>query len=89
MYPFFSQTPILDSPQFGYDERRTVPEYLITNPADVVARIIDGVRRDRLHIFPDKHARRIHYITRFVPWLVPLLNRRMQAESIETGREAT
>ena len=89
VYPFFSQTPILDSPQFGYDERRTVPANLITDPADVVARIIDGVRRDRLHIFPDKHARRIHYITRFVPWLVPLLNRRMQEKSIETGREAT
>jgi NAD(P)-dependent dehydrogenase (short-subunit alcohol dehydrogenase family) len=89
VYPCFSQTPILDSPQFGYAERRMVPEYLISDPADVVARIIDGVRRDRLHIFPDKHARRIHYITRFVPWLVPLLNRRMQAESIEAGREAT
>ena len=89
VYPFFSRTPILDSPQFGYDERRTVPDYLVTDPADVVARIIDGVRRDRLHIFPDKHARRIHYITRFVPWLVPLLNRRMQAGSIAAGREAT
>jgi NAD(P)-dependent dehydrogenase (short-subunit alcohol dehydrogenase family) len=89
VYPFFSQTPILDSPQYGYAERRTVPANLITDPADVVARIIDGVRRDRLHIFPDKHARRIHYITRFVPWLVPLLNRRMQEKSIETGREAT
>jgi NAD(P)-dependent dehydrogenase (short-subunit alcohol dehydrogenase family) len=89
VYPCFSQTPILDSPQFGYDERRTVPEYLISDPADVVSRIIDGVRGDRLHIFPDKHARRIHYITRFVPWLVPLLNRRMQAESIDAGREAT
>jgi len=88
VYPCFSRTPILDSPQFGYDERRTVPEYLISDPADVVARVIEGVRRDRLHIFPDKHARRIHYITRFVPWLVPLLNRRMQNESIEAGREA-
>jgi NAD(P)-dependent dehydrogenase (short-subunit alcohol dehydrogenase family) len=88
VYPCFSQTPILDSPQYGYAERRTVPDYLISDPAHVVARVIEGVRRDRLHIFPDKHARRIHYITRFAPWLVPLLNRRMQAESIEAGREA-
>ena len=87
VYPCFSRTPILDSPQFGYDERRTVPEYLISDPADVVARVIEGVHRNRLHIFPDKHARRIHYITRFVPWLVPLLNRRMQSESIEASRE--
>jgi NAD(P)-dependent dehydrogenase (short-subunit alcohol dehydrogenase family) len=89
VYPCFSQTPILDSPQFGYDQPRTVPEYLISDPADVVASILEGVRRDRLHIFPDRHSRRIHYITRFAPWLVPLLNRRMQAESIEAGREAS
>ena len=88
VYPCFSQTAILDSPQYGYEERRTVPAYLISEPSDVVARMIDGVRRNRLHVFPDKHARRIHYITRFAPWLMPLLERRMQAQSIEAGKEA-
>lgn len=88
VYPCFSRTPILDSPQFGYAERRKVPAYLVSDPADVVERVIDGVRHDRLHIFPDKHARRIHYVTRFAPWLVPMLNRRMQAESVEAAREA-
>ena len=88
VYPCFSQTAILDSPQYGYEERRTVPAYLISEPSDVVARLLDGVRRNRLHVFPDKHARRIHYITRFAPWLVPLLERRMQAQSIEAGKKA-
>ncbi|MGB5164727.1 MAG: SDR family oxidoreductase [Woeseiaceae bacterium] len=88
IYPCFSQTPILDSPQFGYEERRTVPEYLISDPADVVARMIEGVRRNRLHVFPDKYSRRIHYVTRFVPWLVPILDRRMQAQSIKAGKKA-
>ena len=87
VYPCFSQTPILDSPQYGYEQRRTVPAYLISEPSDVVARMIDGVRRNRLHVFPDKHSRRIHYITRFAPWLVPLLIRRMQAESIKAGKQ--
>ncbi|MCP5093364.1 MAG: SDR family oxidoreductase [Gammaproteobacteria bacterium] len=86
VYPCFSRTPILDSPQHGYEERRVVPEYLVSEPADVVKRIIEGVRRNRLHVFPDKYARLIHYVTRFAPWLVPMLNRRMQAQSIETGR---
>ncbi len=88
IYPSFSRTPILDSPQFGYEEQRIVPAYLISEPADVVARMIDGVRRNRLHVFPDKHSRLIHYVARFAPWLLPVLDRRMQAESIKAGREA-
>ena len=87
VYPCFSRTPILDSAQYGYDARRRVPEHLISEPADVVRRIIDGIRRDELHVFPDKHARRIHYLKRFVPWLLPLLERRMQSDAIEAGRE--
>ena len=88
VYPSFSQTPILDSPQYGYEERRVVPAYLLSDPSEVVAQMIDGVRRNRLHVFPDKYARRIHYLTRFAPWLVPLLERRMQAEAIEAGKKA-
>lgn len=87
IYPCFSQTAILDSPQFGYEQRRTVPAYLISQPADVVARMLEGVRRNRLHVFPDKYSRRIHYVTRFAPWLLPMLDRRMQAQSIEAGKE--
>lgn len=88
VYPCFSETAILDSPQYGYDERRAPPEYLVSDPSDVVARMIDGVRRNRLHIFPDKYSRLIHYVSRFTPWLMPVLDRRMQAQSIEAGRRA-
>jgi short-subunit dehydrogenase len=88
VYPCFSQTPILDSPQYGYEHRRLPPAYLVSEPSDVVARIIEGIRRKRLHVFPDRHSRRIHYVTRFAPWLVPWLNRRMQAESIAAGKQA-
>ena len=87
VYPCFSQTAILDSPQFGYEEPRAVPAYLISEPADVVARMIDGVRRNRLHVFPDKYARLIHYVARFAPWLLPVLDRRMQAESVKAGEK--
>lgn len=86
VYPCFSRTPILDSPRYGYDEPLEVPAYLVSEPADVVARVLDGVRRNRLHVFPDKHARRVHYITRFLPWLIPMLNRRLQAKALEAGK---
>jgi short-subunit dehydrogenase len=88
IYPCFSQTPILDSPQYGYEERRGVPPYLVSEPSDVVANVIKGVRRNRLHVFPDRHARLIHYATRFVPWLMPLLDRRLHAQSIAAGKQA-
>lgn len=89
VYPCFSRTPILDSPQYGYDQRREVPERLISEPADVVANIIRGVEDNRLHVFPDKHARRIHYIKRFMPWLIPIFSRRMEDDAIKAAKESS
>lgn len=82
VYPCFSRTPILDSPQYGYEQRRQAPEYLVSEPADVVARILAGIRRDRLHVFPDRHSRLVHYVARFTPWLLPYLDRRLDAQSV-------
>lgn len=83
VYPYFSRTPILDSERFGFTERVAIPDDIVTDPADVVAAIIKGVKRDRLHIFPDKMARRIHYIKRYIPWMIPILNRRMQQRLVQ------
>lgn len=80
VYPFFSRTPILDSDQFGYEKRRRVPDDMATDPADVVAAIIKGVAKNKPQIFPDSKAMQIHYITRFIPWLVPTLIRRLDAK---------
>ena len=77
VYPFFSRTPILESDQFGYENRREVPVEMATEPSDVVAAIIKGVRANRKHIFPDRTAKQIHYISRFFPWMVPILSRRL------------
>ena len=88
IYPCFTRTPILDSPQYGYDEQRVVPEWLISEPADVVAKMLKGIEKDKLHVFPDRHARRIHYLSRFAPWVIPLLNRRMESDAIAAGKEA-
>ncbi len=78
VYPYFSRTPILESDQFGYESRREVPMDMATEPADVVAAIIKGIIANRLHIFPDRTAKQIHYITRFIPWIVPILIRRLE-----------
>ena len=86
VYPCFSRTPILDSPQFGDEPKRAVPEAIISEPQNVVAEIIRGIRRDRLHVFPDKQARRIHVLKRYAPWLIAVLNRRLERESIKAAK---
>ena len=85
VYPSFSQTPILDSPQYGYEHRLRVPAHLVSDPAHVVERIMGGVRRNRLHVFPDKYARLTYYLLRFVPWLLPVLDRRLYARAVAAG----
>lgn len=88
VYPCFSQTPILESPQYGYDEKRVVPPYLVSDPADVVGNMISGIRRDKLHVFPDRYSRLTYYLLRFAPWLLPILDRRLNKQAVETARKA-
>lgn len=88
VYPCFSRTAILDSPQYGNETRWEVPENLISEPADVVVKMIEGIRKNKLHIFPDKHARRIHYLQRFVPGLIPIFNRRMKDAAVRAAKES-
>ena len=88
VYPSFSQTPILESPQYGYERKRRVPQHLLSNPSDVVERAIAGVRKNKLHVFPDKYARRAYYLLRFAPWLMPILDRHLHAQAVKAGRAA-
>ncbi len=88
VYPCFSQTPILDSPQYGYEQRLGVPKYLISDPSRVVERVISGVRRNKLHVFPDKHARLTYYLLRFAPWLLPILDRTLHDQAVAAGKRA-
>jgi short-subunit dehydrogenase len=85
--PSFSRTPILDSPQFGYEQSRAVPEYLLSEPEDVAAHIVKGVRRNRRYVFPDPWAKLLSRVVRFAPWFVPFLDRRLHAQSIEAGKQ--
>ncbi len=78
IYPSFSDTPIIHSDQFGFDEPRAVPPEILSNPADVVRRSLGGVQKNRRHIFPDATSTLTHYLVRFVPGVVTLLQRRLE-----------
>ena len=78
IYPSFSDTPIIHSEQFGFDEPRVVPPEILTDPDDVVRRSLRGVQKNRRHIFPDATSKLTHYLVRFVPGAVTLLQKRLE-----------
>ncbi len=76
VYPFFSRTPILQSKRYGTlaEETEDIPDNLLTDPATVIRRTIQGIERDQLHVFPDHVAYSIHLLRRFAPRLLDLIN---------------
>jgi len=64
IYPFFSRTPILQSEQFGGGRQLTLPDRLLTDPDQIMATLVQGIKRRRLHVYPDGMARRIRLLRR-------------------------
>ena len=50
-----------------------------------VEQAIAGVRKDKLHVFPNKYARRAYYLLGFAPWLLPIVDRRLHAQAVAAG----
>lgn len=77
VYPFFSRTPILECERYGTlaEEFENIPEHLITDPANVMRETIQGIVRDKLHVFPDAIAKRIHLFKRYSPQLLDWMSR--------------
>lgn len=80
VYPFFSRTPILQSKRYGTlaEEAENVAEHLITDPAAVMCRAIQGIERDQLHVFPDRIAYTAYLLKRFAPWLLDWMKSRVK-----------
>jgi short-subunit dehydrogenase len=78
VYPFFSRTPILQSPRYGSlaAEDRSVAPPLTTDPARVMARTIRAIECDQTEVFPDAFAWGGHLLKRYLPLLPDLISRR-------------
>jgi short-subunit dehydrogenase len=83
IYPWFSRTPILQSESFGPEERSEVPDDVVTDPADVVAAMLRGIKKNKLHIFPDRYAGRIQFMKRHMPKLLDRIMQRMEKKMRE------
>jgi short-subunit dehydrogenase len=74
VYPFYARTPILESPQFG-SAQASLPDWILYDPAFVVAEAIKGVRERRLHVYPGAIPRAFDMLRRYAPWALPALGR--------------
>ena len=71
VYPYFSRTPILNSPGYGTLARsdRGFPVELATDPARVIKETLKGIIHDRSFVLPDATARQVYYVKRYFPRL--------------------
>ncbi len=74
VYPFFSRTPILQSPRHGTLAQGTdavglkgYPPQLATDPVRVIRATLRGIRRNQLHVFPDAIAQIAQHLKRYTP----------------------
>jgi short-subunit dehydrogenase len=79
VYPFFSRTPILQSPRFGTfaETNPQLSPTLTTDPARVMARTIRAIERNQTEVFPDTFARVGHLGKRYFPALASWLSQRL------------
>ena len=76
LYPFFTDTPILQSEQFGFKNKKMIPDYLLSKPSDVINDLIKGMEKETLHIYPGVVPYTIDMLTRFMPGFVEILSER-------------
>ena len=79
VYPFFSRTPILQSARYGTfaENSQALPDYFITEPAEVMSKTIQAIVRDRLHVYPDRMGNTIHLLKQYVPPLFDWISDRL------------
>jgi short-subunit dehydrogenase len=87
VYPFYSNTAIIDSPRYGsigaMNSAETVDRSSLTDPADVVRATLAAVESNTRHIFPDKTARTIYRLKRYTPILFAFLQKRFSRTQSE------
>ncbi len=87
VYPFFSRTPILQSPRYGTlaqgmetEGLDGFPPQLATDPVRVMRSTLHGIRRNQLHVFPDAIAQISQHLKRYTPqllgWITATFTRR-------------
>lgn len=78
VYPYFSRTPILNSPSYGLAKsNKGFPVELATDPAQVIKETLKAIGCDRASVFPDATARQVYYAKRYFPRLLNWISDRV------------
>ncbi|EQA38245.1 KR domain protein [Leptospira inadai serovar Lyme str. 10] len=75
VYPFFADTNILKSEQFGGDKQKVVPPAIVDSPVMVVRAIVRGMEKKKLHVFPGFTSKMIRFLTRLSPGFIRAMER--------------
>jgi short-subunit dehydrogenase len=67
IYPSFTRTKILHSEQYGYEETKYVPDLLIGEPRFVIKKLIKGIKKNKLYVYPGLIAKTLHLLKRSSP----------------------
>lgn len=76
LYPFFTDTPILRSEQYGFKENKIIPDFLLSQPDEVIRALLDGIENRKLHVYPGLISRTMEFLSRTFPGLVESLSER-------------
>ncbi len=70
VYPFFSRTPLLQSPRFGTlaESDQALPAVLTTDPKKIMAKTIRAIERNQDEVFPDQVAWLGQGLKRYFPF---------------------
>ncbi|KST63909.1 SDR family NAD(P)-dependent oxidoreductase [Mastigocoleus testarum] len=79
VYPFYSRTPMLNSAKYGTlaESSTKIPDRLIVEPEEVMAHTIEAIAHERLHVFPDRVGKNIHFFKQNFPLLFDWISNRL------------
>lgn len=72
VYPFFSRTPLLQAERYGTlaEETTGISDDMVTDPEEVIAKVIQGIKTNQLHIFPDRRAKLFSLLKQYFPSVI-------------------
>lgn len=66
IYPFWADTPLLQSADYGSTPTHKVIRIVVDKSADVIEESIKGIRKKKLSVYPGHTAKVLHFLNRFV-----------------------
>jgi len=67
IYPSWVKTNLLKSPEFGSARLKGLSSFLAEDPDKVVKESIEGIRKNKLHVYPGRFAKIVSQVAKLTP----------------------